>query len=1712
MSNWSGSATLTGGGGTDTVVTKNDVPLFTLTDTSLTRGGLGGFSLSGISVAKLTGGSSNTTFDVSAWSGSGVLDGGSGTDTLIATNDVASFVLTDTSLARTGLGTLTLASLDVANLTGGPGANSFNVGGWSFTGTLAGGGGTDKVIQAGESFSTYRLSDSQLVRQLFLTEHDLTLSSIEQADVTAASGSSTLVVTGFAGSVTYHGLGGDDRLTLDCSSGVPAAGAITFAGSGGNDLVFVTGAPATAVWTPSNATPNSGKVTCGGATISYSNAPGGIVAGSIDEFIVRPEAGPSNFTLSNGAVTGSLPGQVATLAGPFAVTLDLAGNDTAPANDVLTVSSFPRFVNVSVLLGDGDDSLTITGLGTVDNSSHISLNAGLGADTLSVTADGNFTLSDNTLTVGVATNPPAINLNGSFEKANLTGGAGNNHFNVSGWSGALSVDGGAGTDQLTTAGYTQYDLSDTQLTLTLSPGFTKNIALNSIEDVDLTAAQARSTLYVTEKFTGSAEYHGVGGNDTLILQYLNNLPTAGTFTLFGSGGSDAVTLLGSGIGDATWSPSGSTDYAGGLTFAGARVSYSNAPGGISVSNVGSFTLQAGAGASNYTVYRGWLTSTSPVQLAHFADLGSLTLDLSAGDSGPIADSLVITSLLGVYLPPQSAGLTVILGDGDDYVQLPRGALDYFAHPISIVGGGGKDTIDVDAASVGLTLASDTQGKLTLSGSDISFTDLEAFQIHNSASMTVHGAGVEDVTWTPAALPAGTSTLSIAHGTLAKTVSFDGPLVDIESLHGLTLTTPAGADNLTLQASGREASLSGLASTPTTLANISSVTIDLGVNDPSDASAPVDEFTLKSDASRIGFSDLVVKTGAGDDVVTIDSSVTSFATAPSGAGLQIDAGAGVDQLIDRATASQTFHTNGQISFDADGSALTHTSFENFSFQSPLTIQGTGIETIVWKPDAVNSDAGVLTERVDTLATIFDPVTLATINYSGALTFAHLATLYLQTPAGADSFTLDGSAGVVALSGTVVGGAAAHHAKFSNVNTVTLEFGMSDFFSDSVDTVDVKFIAADGLQYLAINTGAGGDMFTLESSVSSYALPAPGGYFSYSGRDSTVIATSLVDDLGLDFPMLTLSAADGTAEGTLYLGFTTHYRLAAPHVTYTGAGVAEKATWTPSGSVGNAGSVAITPDFGSYQPPFDLSYAGVIGFAHLDSLTLEAPDGEADFTLTAADGVGTLSGAVDGYYATHTATFTQVTNVNIYLGLDSGPVTFDSFAIGSVDVNGLRNLFISTGAGDDLLTLLPTLTSLITPVLGGQVSLDLGTGANVLEATADVGMSLQDGQLLYSGNDAAHTYAGYFTYPHGQIQTAHLTGGAGDNVFHVAWPYSATVDGLGGNDTFYLNGFTGAGTVNGGEGNDLFILQATSARTLDGAAAAVLVDGGAGQDTVFASGDVDYTLTDTALARALPKTRGHALEGITSTFSSIEAATLNGGVSPNVLNAAQFTGTATLIGDGGIDNLIASRGGGALYGYTTALEPAGDNTYTRDNYYLSDGTLDGVVDTIYATNRLGNLVSFRYYRGNTEAGVHFTMPDLANGREQLVTAKGAPDLRVALGFGRVNLLEGSQYADQLYGNKLANIISGLGGDDLLSGIGGDILAGGAGRDRFVGFTPYRYQDLTMSFAGAVVIPSLEPSALHAASLHVSAIQPALAAITRDEFTWLNPVATIVAAVAA
>src|SRR6185503_13093653 len=94
-------------------------------------------TLKRLEIANLSGGNSDNRFTVSEWSGTGTLDGAGGGDTVAAAND-ADFTLTDSSLARTGFGTLTLAAIENAELSGGSSANSFAVTGWSGTGAVDG--------------------------------------------------------------------------------------------------------------------------------------------------------------------------------------------------------------------------------------------------------------------------------------------------------------------------------------------------------------------------------------------------------------------------------------------------------------------------------------------------------------------------------------------------------------------------------------------------------------------------------------------------------------------------------------------------------------------------------------------------------------------------------------------------------------------------------------------------------------------------------------------------------------------------------------------------------------------------------------------------------------------------------------------------------------------------------------------------------------------------------------------------------------------------------------------------------------------------------------------------------------------------------------------------------------------------------------------------------------------------------------------------------------------------------------------------------------------------------------------------------------------------------------------------------------------------------------------------------------------------------------
>src|SRR4029077_11485656 len=119
VTGWTGSATLTGGGGADTLVFQKDAN-FTLTDTSLSATGGPSLTLAGIGTANLTGGTSANTFTVTGWTGGGMVTGGGGSDTVVLTKD-ADFTLTDASLSATGGPSLALAGVGGAHQTRGAG-------------------------------------------------------------------------------------------------------------------------------------------------------------------------------------------------------------------------------------------------------------------------------------------------------------------------------------------------------------------------------------------------------------------------------------------------------------------------------------------------------------------------------------------------------------------------------------------------------------------------------------------------------------------------------------------------------------------------------------------------------------------------------------------------------------------------------------------------------------------------------------------------------------------------------------------------------------------------------------------------------------------------------------------------------------------------------------------------------------------------------------------------------------------------------------------------------------------------------------------------------------------------------------------------------------------------------------------------------------------------------------------------------------------------------------------------------------------------------------------------------------------------------------------------------------------------------------------------------------------------------------------------------
>ncbi|MDX1964635.1 MAG: hypothetical protein SFX18_15905 [Pirellulales bacterium] len=138
------TGTINGGGDKDTVQATRDVS-YTLTNLLLTATDGLDVDLLSIENALLTGGASQNSFNVSGWTGMGTLDGvGPSKDPVIAAKN-QNFTLSDTLLTATDGLMMTLVSIESALLTGGAANNLFEVTTWTGMGVINGAGGSDTI-------------------------------------------------------------------------------------------------------------------------------------------------------------------------------------------------------------------------------------------------------------------------------------------------------------------------------------------------------------------------------------------------------------------------------------------------------------------------------------------------------------------------------------------------------------------------------------------------------------------------------------------------------------------------------------------------------------------------------------------------------------------------------------------------------------------------------------------------------------------------------------------------------------------------------------------------------------------------------------------------------------------------------------------------------------------------------------------------------------------------------------------------------------------------------------------------------------------------------------------------------------------------------------------------------------------------------------------------------------------------------------------------------------------------------------------------------------------------------------------------------------------------------------------------------------------------------------------------------------------------------
>jgi parallel beta-helix repeat protein len=491
---------------------------------------------------------------------------------------------------------------------------------------------TGVTINAGNGNDT--IKGTYALEDIFLGNGGNTLfTGTGAALVTESAGTDT--ITGGDGNVTVNGGTGTESILLGNGNNVVNAGSgsDTIGVGNGNNQIF------------------AGS---GGETIQLGDGKNYVAAGTGTDSITAGNGDNKIYGDSGGSTISAGSGQDIIIGG--------SGNDSITAgggNDFINPGTGTNIVdggtgntlleisaNANQQLFTG--SVVVTGLGTTTftHIASVALTGGAGNNSFDVSGwfgapvqitggggtDTIVSTADTDYTLGdgslTRSDGTKFSLSG-ISAANLGGGPSDNKFDLTYWHGTAIIAGGGGVDELLAGNVIGGVLTNT--TLTRAGAGTLNFS--GITRAQLTTSIAGSTSIDATGFTGDLALYGQGGGNTLTggtgSDYI--VGGAGSNTLIGKGTTDNQIIGGSGSGDSITGGPGTNLLVG--------------------SNGGGDTITAGAGSTrvytpggndtvhaetgNTVVYAGGtgdsvLTgSSSTDQVVHAGDAGTLSSDFTA---------------------------------------------------------------------------------------------------------------------------------------------------------------------------------------------------------------------------------------------------------------------------------------------------------------------------------------------------------------------------------------------------------------------------------------------------------------------------------------------------------------------------------------------------------------------------------------------------------------------------------------------------------------------------------------------------------------------------------------------------------------------------------------------------------------------------------------------------------------------------------------------------------------------------------------------------------------------------------------------------------------------------------------------------------------------------------------------------------------------------